>query len=65
MKIKIGDLRIMLADEYPEMGLQGSHLSGGSPVSILLYMDDCDEIFDRAIANGRQGRQTVKRSVLR
>jgi len=51
-EIKIGDSRIMLADEYPEMGSRGPQSLGGSPVSILLYMDDCDEIFDRAIAKG-------------
>ena len=51
-EIKIGDSRIMLADEYPEMGSRGPQSFGGSPVSILLYMDDCDEIFDRAIAKG-------------
>ena len=51
-EIKIGDSRIMLADEYPEMGSRGPQSLGGSPVCILLYMDDCDEIFDRAIARG-------------
>jgi PhnB protein len=51
-EIKIGDSRIMLADEYPEMGSRGPQSFGGSSVSILLYMDDCDEIFSRAIARG-------------
>jgi PhnB protein len=43
-EIKIGDSRMMLADEYPEMGSRGPQSFGGSPVSILLYVDDCDEI---------------------
>ena len=51
-EIRIGDSSIMLADEYPEMGSRGPQSFGGSPVSILLYMDDCDEIFSRAIARG-------------
>ena len=51
-EIKIGDSRIMLADEYPEMGSRGPQSFGGSPVSILLYMDDCDKIFSHAIAKG-------------
>jgi PhnB protein len=51
-EIKIGDSRMMLADEYPEMGSRGPQSFGGSPVSILLYVDDCDEIFNRAIAKG-------------
>jgi len=51
-EIKIGDSRIMLADEYPETGSRGPQSFGGSPVSILLYVEDCDEIFNRAIARG-------------
>ena len=51
-EIKIGDSRIMLADEYPETGSRGPQSFGGSPVSILLYVEDCDEIFNRAIATG-------------
>ena len=51
-EIKIGDSRIMLADEYPEMGSRGPQSFGGSPVSILLYVEDCDEIFNRALAKG-------------
>jgi len=50
--IKIGVSRMMLAGEYPEMGSRGRHSFGGSPGSILLYVDDCDEIFNRAIARG-------------
>ena len=45
-EIKIGDSRIMLADEYPEMGSRGPQSFGGTPVSILLYVEDCDEIFN-------------------
>ena len=51
-EIKIGDSRIMLADEYPETGSRGPQSFGGSPVSILLYVEDCDDIFNRAIARG-------------
>jgi PhnB protein len=51
-EIQIGDSRIMLADEYPEMGWRGPQSFGGSPVSILLYVEDCDDIFKRAIVKG-------------
>src|SRR6266481_5027094 len=51
-EIKIGDSRIMLADEYPEMGFRGPQSFGGSPVSILLYVDNCDDMFNRAVAKG-------------
>jgi PhnB protein len=42
----------MLADEYPELGSRGPQSFGGSPVSILLYVGDCDDMFKRAIAKG-------------
>jgi PhnB protein len=51
-EIKIGDSRIMLADEYPETGFRGPQSFGGSPVSILLYVDDCDDMFNRAVVKG-------------
>jgi PhnB protein len=51
-EIKIGDSRIMLADEYPQTGYRSPQSLGGSPVSILLYVEDCDATFERAIANG-------------
>lgn len=51
-EIQIGDSRIMIADEYPEMGFRGPQTLGGSTVLILLYVKDVDECFARAIAAG-------------
>ncbi|PYS97082.1 MAG: glyoxalase [Acidobacteria bacterium] len=51
-EIKIGDSTIMLADEHPDMGYRGPQSLGGSPVSILLYVEDVDRWFKRAIAAG-------------
>jgi PhnB protein len=51
-EIKIGDSPIMLADEFPEMGFRGPRSLGGSPVSILLYVEDVDARFNQAIAAG-------------
>jgi PhnB protein len=51
-EIKIGDSVIMLADEHPEIQARGPRHYGGSPVSILLYVDDVDALFERAIAAG-------------
>lgn len=56
-EIKIGDSPIMLADEYPEMKYLGPKTLGGSPVSILLYVEDVDTVYDQAIAaGGKQDR---------
>ena len=51
-EIKIGDSTIMLADEHPDMGYRSPKSLGGSPVSILLYVEDVDRWFNRAIAAG-------------
>ena len=53
-EIQIGNSRIMLADEYPEMGFVGPQALGGSPVSLVLYVEDVDGWFARAVAAGAQ-----------
>ena len=51
-EIKIGDSRIMLADEYPEMNFRSPQAFGGTPVAISLYMQDVDRVVKKAIAGG-------------
>ena len=59
-EIKIGDSPIMLADEFPEMGYKGPQTIGGSPVSIMIYVDDVDGIFNRAVAAGATVKEAVQ-----
>jgi PhnB protein len=58
-EIKIGDSPIMLADEYPDMGYKSPQTLGGSPVSLMIYVDDVDTVFDRAVAAGAKTREAV------
>lgn len=51
-EIKIGTSPIMLADEDPAMGARSPESFGGSPVSILLYVEDADALFARAVRAG-------------
>ena len=51
-EMKIGDSPFMLADEMPEMGYKGPKAHGGTPVSLMIYVDDCDTIFKSAIDAG-------------
>jgi PhnB protein len=51
-EIKIGAAPIMLADEFPEMGVVSPETLGGSPVTIHIYFEDVDAIAERAIAAG-------------
>ena len=48
-EIQIGNGRIMLADEFPEMGAKAPTSLGGTPVGICLYVEDADAIFKQAI----------------
>jgi PhnB protein len=59
-EIKVGDSVIMLADEPPDMHARGPQHYGGSPVSILLYVDDVDALFKQAIAAGGTETRPVK-----
>jgi PhnB protein len=58
-EIKIGDSVIMLADEHPAMGYRGPRSLGGSSVSILLYVEDVDKVFERAVKAGANGQRPV------
>jgi len=59
-EIKIGDSPIMLADESPEMGSKSPTTLGGTPVSIMIYVEDVDTIFKRAIAAGGEQQKAVQ-----
>ena len=59
-EMKIGDSPIMLADEHPEMGHRGPQSLGGSPVSILLYVEDVDALFNQAISAGAKEDRPVE-----
>jgi PhnB protein len=51
-EIKIGDSPVMLSGEHPQMGFRGPLSYGGTPVSLMIYVEDCDKIFAQAIAAG-------------
>ena len=51
-EVKIGDSIVMLADEFPEMNVQGPASIGGSPVGICLYVEDVDATFNKAVDAG-------------
>jgi PhnB protein len=51
-EIQIGNSRIMLADEHHEIGAKSPQTIGGSAVSILLYVEDADRVFNQAAAAG-------------
>src|SRR5262245_12010045 len=51
-ELTVGDARLMLADEHPEIGALSPRTAGGSPVSLLLYVEDVDAVVANAVAAG-------------
>jgi len=51
-ELQIGRARIMLADEFPEMGFLGPKSIGGTPCGIHLYVENVDALVARAVAEG-------------
>ena len=59
-EIRIGDSHVMLADESPEMDARSPGTVGGSPVSIVLYVEDVDKVVARAVAAGAKIERPVE-----
>jgi PhnB protein len=51
-EIKIGNSPIMLADEHPEMGAKSAKTLGGSPMFLMLYVENVDALAAQATAAG-------------
>ena len=51
-ELRIGNSKIMVND--PMMGSKGPKSIGGSPVSLWIYVEDCDSLFNKAVGAGAQ-----------
>ncbi|MCP4246752.1 MAG: VOC family protein [bacterium] len=51
-ELQIGDSRLMLCEEFPDMGAKSPKAIGGTPVTVHLYVADADKIFAQAIEAG-------------
>ena len=59
-EINIGGVTVMISDEYPDFGARAPETVGGSPVKFLIYVDDCDGVFAKAIALGAVETRPIK-----
>jgi PhnB protein len=59
-EIKIGDSHIMLSDEHPEMGIYSPQHYGGSPISVLIYVENADATVNAAVAAGAKVTRRLK-----
>ena len=51
-ELQIGDSVVMLSDEFPETGARSPKAIGGTPVTMSVYVEDVDAVFDRALQRG-------------
>lgn len=58
-EIRIGGAALMLGEACPERGASGPKALKGSPVLIMLYVEDADAVVDRAQKAGAKVTQPV------
>lgn len=59
-EIKIGDSHLMIADEMPGMGFSSPAGLGGSPVGLVVYVEDADACAAKALAGGAKVVKSVQ-----
>lgn len=52
VELQIGDARVFLNDEFLEAGVSSPEALHGTPVTIHLYVDDADLVFEQAVNAG-------------
>ena len=58
-EVRIGDSPVMLADEHPSIGAKGPKSYGGSSVSLMIYVEDVDAVFEQALKKGAKELRAV------
>src|SRR5262249_33517094 len=59
-ELKIGDSRVFLNDEFPQMGCKSPQALGGSPVTVHLYVEDVDAVYNQAVSAGATAAMPVQ-----
>ena len=59
-ELQLGDSMIMLADENAQMDVRGPRAIGGTPVSLHVYVEDSDAVFERAVQAGAKALHPVE-----
>jgi PhnB protein len=54
VELRFGDSTIMLADEFPEMGIVSPETLGGTYMALHLMVDDVDRVWQRALDAGAE-----------
>lgn len=56
-ELQLGNSVIMLADEFPDMGVVGPKSVGGSSVTLHVYVEDVDAVYEQAVRAGARALQ--------
>ena len=59
-ELQIGDSVVMLADESPGMSAPSAKALGGTPVTIMVYVEDVDQTFAKATGAGATELRAVE-----
>ena len=59
-ELQLGDSMSMLADENAQMDVRGPRAIGGTPVSLHVYVEDSDAVFERAVQAGARALRAVE-----
>jgi PhnB protein len=59
-EMQIGDSRIMLADEHPDLKYLGPDTLNGSCVNMMLYVSDVDAVFPQALSAGATEQRPIE-----
>ena len=59
-ELQLGDSIIMLSDEFPDMDARGPKSIGGTPVTLHVYVEDVDAVFDAALTAGATSLRAVE-----
>jgi len=59
-EIRIGNSVVMMADEFPQMGASSPQTLGGSPVGLMVYVEDADAVFNQAVAAGAKVERPIQ-----
>jgi PhnB protein len=59
-EVQIGKGVVMLADEWPGMGARSPKTVGGTPVMLMVYVEDVDDVVAKAVAAGAKELRPVE-----
>src|ERR687895_2482842 len=64
-ELQLGDSLIMLSDPFPGMNVKPPKELGGTPVTVSVYVEDVDSVFNAAVEAGAREERAVREQFYR